>query len=188
MDMEDIGTYDCDSNSYYCEETNQKPKSDGEAVVFDQGLFRSFKPDSTLAANWEAKEGKRLSLNAAVDAYIGGGGRITQCKPGKYRRYGRAAPRPPAGSVGTSRENDLSRRRWYLQNLSPDEERDLLRAARSGDKKAAEKLFKHFHKDILKISSTFSGPTHSELVAAGIDGFCYSVARFDLRKNNGFHA
>jgi DNA-directed RNA polymerase specialized sigma subunit len=96
--------------------------------------------------------------------------------------------RPPAGSVGSSRESDLSRRRWYLPNLSPADEADLLRSARLGDKKAADKLFKHFHKDIPKISSAFSGPTHNELFAAGIEGFCYAVAHFDLRRNNGLHA
>jgi hypothetical protein len=186
--MSEIDT-DYDSNSFYCEETNQKkPKSDGEAVVFDQGLFRSFKPDSSPTISLEAKEGKRLTLNAAIQDYITAGGQITKSKSGRYRKYGPGAPRPPAGSVGTSRENDLSRRRWYLPNLSPTDERDLLRSAQLGEKKGAEKLFKHFHKDILKISSTFSGPTHNELVAAGIEGFCYAVAYFDLRRNNGFHA
>jgi DNA-directed RNA polymerase specialized sigma24 family protein len=170
-------------------ETNRKkPKGDGETVVFDQGLFRSFKPDSSLTTNYEAKEGKRLPLNAAIRDYVAAGGEITKCKPGKYRKYGPSGPRPPAGSLGTSRENDLSRSHWRLSNLSPADERDLLRGAQSGEKKAAEKLLRHFHKDILKISSTFSGPTHNELVAAGIEGFCYAVAHFDLRRDNGFHA
>jgi hypothetical protein len=191
MDMQDISTdYDCDS--FYCEETGgKKPKGDGDPndpVVFDQGPFRSFKPDNSLTTNAEAKNSKRLSLDVAVSAYIAVGGAITKCKPGKYRKYGPSAPRPPAGSVGSSRESDLSRRRWYLPNLSPADEADLLRSARLGDKKAADKLFKHFHKDILKISSAFFGPTHNELFAAGIEGFCYAVAHFDLRRNNGLHA
>ena len=188
--MKDIDTdYDYASNSFYLEETNpKKPQGDGEAVVFDQGLFRSFKPDNSPTTKFEAKESRQLTLNAAIHDYVVAGGEITKCKPGKYLKYGPGALRPPAGSVGTSRENDLSRRRWYLPNLSPTDERDLLRGARLGEKKAADKLFKYFHKDILKISSAFPGPTHNELVAAGIEGFCYAVAYFDLRRNNGFHA
>jgi hypothetical protein len=90
--MKDIGTdYDCDSNSFYLEETDRKkPKGDGEPVVFDQGLFRSFKPDNSLTTNFEAKEGKRLTLNAAIHDYVAAGGEITKCKPGKYRKYGLA--------------------------------------------------------------------------------------------------
>jgi hypothetical protein len=188
--MKDIDTdYDYASNSFCLEETNpKKPQGDGEAVVFDQGLFRSFKPDNSPTTKFEAKESRQLTLNAAIHDYVVAGGEITKCKPGKYLKYGPGALRPPAGSVGTSRENDLSRRRWYLPNLSPTDERDLLRGARLGEKKAADKLFKYFHKDILKISSAFPGPTHNELVAAGIEGFCYAVAYFDLRRNNGFHA
>jgi RNA polymerase sigma factor (sigma-70 family) len=80
---------------------------------------------------------------------------------------------------------DLGRRRWYHPILRFSEERDLLRAARSGDAAAKEKLFKSFHRLILKISNQYRGPPHNDLFSAGIIGFLEAVDRFDLKRNSG---
>jgi len=59
--MKDIHAEDdCDSNSFYCEETKKKkPKGDNERPVFDQGEFRYAKRPPVV--NVEAKKETRLA-------------------------------------------------------------------------------------------------------------------------------
>jgi hypothetical protein len=177
---------DCDSNCFYQEQTDRKPKGEKD-VVFDKSSFRGVKSDAVMI-NPEAKQAKRSAVEDAVAAFLAKGGKITKCPPGPKPNFRFGQPRAPAGSVGTSRSGDLSRRRWRDPMPSPAEARDLLRLAQAGNNSAYEKLFKGFNPTILKIASEYSGPPHNELYDAGVEGFCYGVRNFNLKSNNGVKA
>jgi RNA polymerase sigma factor (sigma-70 family) len=75
--------------------------------------------------------------------------------------------------------NDLSQRRWRNPILDSRTERDLIRGAKSGDEAAKQKLVEAFHRLILKIVSQYSGPPHTDLMAAALLGFCEAINRFN---------
>jgi len=158
--MEDLRTADdADEDSFYHEAENPKIARDN---VFDHSASRGVKPTlNALTINPRAKQTKRDRLRRQIDAFIAHGGEITKCPPGRPPNFRFGAFKPPAGSVGSSRDNDLSRRRWRGPILEAGKERDLIRAARAGDERAKDELFKSFHRLILKIVSQYSGPPHN---------------------------
>ena len=182
--MEDLRTADdADEDSFYHEAENPKIARDN---VFDHSASRGVKPTlNALTINPRAKQTKRDRLRRQIDAFIAHGGEITKCPPGRPPNFRFGAFKPPAGSVGSSRDNDLSRRRWRGPILEAGKERDLIRAARAGDERAKDELFKSFHRLILKIVSQYSGPPHNDLMAAGTLGFWEVVRRFNLNHNSG---
>ena len=182
--MEDIRTADdADGESFYHEGGKPKIARDN---VFDHSAFRGVKPTlNALTINPQAKQPKRYRLQRQTDEFVARGGEITKCPPGRPPNFRFGAFKPPAGSVGSSRDNDLSRRRWRGPILEAGKERDLIRAARAGDECAKDELFKAFHRLILKIGSQYSGPPHNELMAAGTVGFLEAVQRFNLNRNSG---
>ena len=82
---------------------------------------------------------------------------------------------------------NLTKWRWQLPNLPPDEERDLIRKARAGDGRANNELARRFHKLVLSIADEIGarnfGPSRDDLIAAGLLGFAEALAAFDLRRN-----
>jgi DNA-directed RNA polymerase specialized sigma subunit len=192
--VEDIRTGDGpEEDSFYHEEQSKPPKlaSGEEPTVFDRASFGAGgKPGvGSVNINPQVKQAKRDWLEAELAEAILDGIKITRCPDGKRPNFRFGRSRPPAGMVGTSRDNDLSRKRWRTPILSFEEERDLIRDTRSGDKRvqdrAKNRLYQSFHRTILKIASKYSGPTHVELMAAGSLGFWEAVERFDLTRNRG---
>ena len=167
--MKDIRTArDCVD---YFIDREAKPAGD---TVFDGTAFGSNETESVTI--WAQRDG----LDRLVADYLAKGGKITKCPP-KPRRFEFGRNRPPTVIDRTARDNDLSRRRWRGPVLSPDEERDLIRLAQSGDGRAKDRLVKSFHRQVLKIAGKYFGPAHSDLMAAGMLGFSEAIARFDLR-------
>jgi hypothetical protein len=133
----------------------------------------------------EAKGDERKELERLTAAFLANS-KITYCKPGPKPNFRFGSPRPPLGSVGTNRENDLTRRRWRTPKPSFGQERDLIRQARSGDDKAKQKLLEAIgHRQILRIAKRYSGPPHNEIMAAGLLGFCEAIEGFNLASNSG---
>jgi RNA polymerase sigma factor (sigma-70 family) len=85
-------------------------------------------------------------------------------------------------------QSDLTRYRFCGRILTPSEERDLLRRAQAGDGAAKNELVSRFHRSVLEIAGQYHGPAHEDLVAAGLLGLCEAIAKFDLRRKNGFFA
>jgi hypothetical protein len=75
--------------------------------------------------------------------------------------------------------------RWRLSNLGPDEERELIRRAQAGDKRAANELHRRFHKLILKIASEtrFAALDSADRIAAGHRALWSAILRFDLDRS-----
>jgi hypothetical protein len=71
---------------------------------------------------------------------------------GRDQKFFTEARKPPSCSSG-----DLGRRRWHHPILNFSEERDLLREVRTRVAAAKDKLFKSFHRLILKISNQYHG-------------------------------
>ena len=198
--MEDIRTADnADEDSFYHEGGKPQIARDN---VFDRGSFRGVHPTlNALTINAQAKQPKRNRLRRQIEAFVARGGEIKQCPPGRPPNFRFGCFKPPAGSVGSSRDNDLSRRRWRGPVLEASEERDLIRSARRPcpehprfvsrcircvpNDRAKQKLHESFHRFILKIVEHFSGPPHNELMAAGTLGFWEAVERFNLNRNSG---
>src|SRR5262249_30528783 len=69
-------------------------------------------------------------------------------------------------SSGPPSPNNLAVHRWFVPNLSAAEERELIRLAQLGDKRAAIKLVQCFHKWILQLAVS---PALKSLPAALLD-------------------
>jgi hypothetical protein len=115
--------------------------------------------------NPQAKQTKCDRLERLVDEFLGSGGAITICPPGKPPKFRFGAFKPSPGSSGACRSNDLSRRRWYDPLPNRREERDLIRKAKSGDERAKQKLVETNHRFILTILTEYSGPPHNAVPA-----------------------
>ena len=86
---------------------------------------------------------------------------------------------PRGGRTNSTTANDLSRYRWRSPILDSRTERDLIRRAKAGDGAAKQKLVEAFHRFILKIVAQYSGPSHADLMAAGLLGFSEAINRFN---------
>jgi DNA-directed RNA polymerase specialized sigma subunit len=88
--------------------------------------------------------------------------------------------------------SNLARYRWYEKNLSPAEERELIRRAQAGDEQAKASLIEHFGKTVLEIAGKYYGPsrwlTRDEMAAWGFLGLLEAIRRFDLSRRNGLRA
>jgi hypothetical protein len=80
---------------------------------------------------------------------------------------------------------DLLDARWRLANLGPDEERELIRRAQAGDKRAANELHRRFHKTILKIAkeTRFAALDWADRIAVGHRALWLAISRFNLGRN-----
>jgi RNA polymerase sigma factor (sigma-70 family) len=63
------------------------------------------------------------------------------------------------------------------------EERELIRRYRRGDEAAKQKLVESFHRLVRSIVSQYSGPSHNDLMAAGLFGFCEAISRFNENRD-----
>jgi len=82
-------------------------------------------------------------------------------------------------------KNDLSRYRWQSPSLDLAEERDLLRKAKAGDRRAMEKLLQSFHRLVLSIAGKSHGD-RDDIIAAGVLGLMEAIQAFDLRHSARF--
>jgi hypothetical protein len=119
------------------------------------------------------------TVERLTDEFLESGGAITICPPGKPPKFRFGAFKRPSGSSGTSRANDLSRRMWRGPLPDKREERELIRRYRGGDETAKQKLVESFHRLIRSIVSQYGGPSHNDLMAAGLFGFCEAISRFN---------
>ena len=194
--MREILTADDNCNYFYYEEIKggtDKHRDHSDRAVFESGGFAAVMPKApsgSLTINPYAKQRKRDWLAQTTLKSLRRGGYVKQCPPGPQVKFRFGTSKPPSGSAGTSRGNDLSRRRWSGPLLDKREERELIRQAKSDNdihakKKspAKQRLVECFHRFILVIVSEYSGPPHNELMAAGVAGFCEAVNRFNENRS-----
>ena len=88
---------------------------------------------------------------------------------------------PPLRKLADQRSSD---------HLDPNEARDVIRLAKAGDPEAKERLFKCFHKALIKVAGEpkYDGPPFDERLSAAEVGFWKALAGFDQTRNNGFWA
>jgi RNA polymerase sigma factor (sigma-70 family) len=180
-----LTTDDLGNDNFYPEEP-QTVRGDKhcQKTVFDKSDFAFGLPKGAATINPQAKQTKRDSLERLTNEFLGFGGAITICPPGKPPKFRFGAFKPSPGSSGACRSNDLSRRRWYDPLPNRREERDLIRKANSGDERAKQKLVESYHRLVRSIVSQYSGPPHNDLMAAGLFGFCEAISRFN--ENRGY--
>jgi hypothetical protein len=69
-----------------------------------------------------------------------------------------------------------------------DNERDVIRKAKAGDKAALELFYRAFNKACIKVASQYGGPPYEERLSAAIEGCFKALKGYDLGSNNGFFA
>jgi RNA polymerase sigma factor (sigma-70 family) len=184
--MEKILTEDELGNDNFNHEELQTVRGDKhcQETAFDKSDFAFGAPKGTGTINPLAKQTKRDSLERLTNEFLESGGAITICPPGKPPKFRFGAFKRPSGSSGTSRANDLSRRMWRGPLPDKREERELIRRYRRGDEAAKQKLVEAFHRLVRSIVSQYSGPSHNDLTAAALFGFCEAISRFN--ENRGY--
>src|SRR5262249_36598027 len=72
----------------------------------------------------------------------------------------------------------------------PDEERYVIRRAKDGDPAARDRLYRCYHKALLKVagSAKFGGPPFEGRLDAAGEGLFKALAGYNLNRNNGFWA
>jgi hypothetical protein len=171
-------------DSFYHEETadgTDKYRDHRDRAVFESGGFAAVMPKAPsdhLTINPYARQRERDRLARATNVFLRRGGNVQQYPPGPQIKFRFGTSKPPSGSTGTSRDNDLSRRRWFGSLPDKREEWELIRQAKLDNdihakKKslAKQRLAECFHRFILTIVSEYSGPPHNDLMAAGLIGF-----------------
>lgn len=157
--MEEIDTKHC-SEAYWIESWNarreKKRQHNPQDPIFDGADHGRIRVPSVV--NVEPKRAKHIEADRITESFLAGGGAITICKPGRYRKFRFGGAGPVAGM--TSRRDGLSKPRWYDPVPSAGEVRDLLRQAQTGDERAKNRLLKTYHRKILKhlAEAAYYGP------------------------------
>jgi hypothetical protein len=184
--MTEILTADELGNDNFYHEAPRTVRGDKhrQQIVFDKGDFAFGLPKGNATVNPQAKQAKHDRLERLTDEFLGSGGAITICPPGKPPnfKFGRFKV-PSAGR--SSRPSSLTRPQWREPILTFEEERDFIRGAKAGDERAKCKLFESFHRLILKTAAEYSGPSPDDLTAVASMGFWEAVLHFDLGRNSG---
>lgn len=84
-------------------------------------------------------------------------------------------------------QSDLTKYRCWEPILTPDEERELVRQAQTGDVRtmqaAKDGLVRRYQRKLLKIAGQFYGPPFEERLSAAQQGLLKAIHNFDLRRN-----
>jgi hypothetical protein len=84
-------------------------------------------------------------------------------------------------------QSDLTKYRCRDPILTPDEERELVRQAQTGDDTAMQaakgELAKHYGRLVLKKASQYYGPPYEERLSAGYAGLLKAIHAFDPARN-----
>ena len=96
----------------------------------------------------------------------------------------------PGSPVTASKIKKLEDRRWTDHLVEPQEERDVIRRAKDGNPEARHRLYRCYHKALIKIAGSvkYGGPPFGDRLSAASTGFWKAVKRYNLNRHNGFYA
>src|SRR5262245_47689286 len=120
-----------------------------------------------------AKVGARQTLD---EEFVAAGGKLP-----RVNRTGAGSPvkGPPIRKLDDE---------YWSDHLSPDERRDVIRKAKSGEPAARDRLYRCFHKSLKKIAGNtkYRGPAFEEKMSAARAGIFKALARYNDNHHNGF--